>query len=135
MDSIVDRERFRHTQWRFILRTAQSCALLSDRQYCSEAISDIWKTYSVFHITGNLFDGKKYEGVQKARFAVIRGYSPKQLDLLSELSGRLLPASCLAVRKDGSAGRLHKSSFSHSALLKCTVFFPMTTQVLLFATI
>jgi hypothetical protein len=41
----------------------------------------------------------------------------------------------LRVRNDGEAGRLHKSPFSLSTLLKCSVFFPMTTQVLLFATI
>jgi hypothetical protein len=41
----------------------------------------------------------------------------------------------LRVRNDGAVGRLHKSPFSLSALLKCTVFFPMTTHDLHFATI
>jgi hypothetical protein len=34
----------------------------------------------------------------------------------------------LQVRNDGSAGRLHQLPLSLSALLKCSVFFPMTTQ-------
>jgi hypothetical protein len=34
----------------------------------------------------------------------------------------------LRVRNDGSAGRLHESPLPLSALLKCIVFFPMTTQ-------
>jgi hypothetical protein len=33
----------------------------------------------------------------------------------------------LRVRNDGAAGRLHQSPVSLSALLECTVFFPMTT--------
>jgi hypothetical protein len=41
----------------------------------------------------------------------------------------------LRFRKDGAAGRLHQSKFSLSALLKCSVFFPMTTHDLHFATI
>jgi hypothetical protein len=39
------------------------------------------------------------------------------------------------VRNDGAAGRLYVSSYSLSALLKCSVFFPMTIQGLYFATI
>jgi hypothetical protein len=38
-------------------------------------------------------------------------------------------------KEDGAAGRLHISPFSLSALLNCTVFFPMTTQGFHFATI
>jgi hypothetical protein len=41
----------------------------------------------------------------------------------------------LRFRNDGAAGRLHQSPFSLSALMKCTVFLPMTTQALRFATI
>jgi hypothetical protein len=41
----------------------------------------------------------------------------------------------LRVRNDGAAGRVHESLFSHSALLKCSVFFPMTTHDFHFATI
>jgi hypothetical protein len=41
----------------------------------------------------------------------------------------------LRVRNDGAAGGLLKSPFSLSALLKCSVFFPMTTPGLHFATV
>jgi hypothetical protein len=45
-------------------------------------------------------------------------------------------ASYLATpRKDGAAGRLHKSPYSLFALLKYSVSFPITTQELHFATI
>jgi hypothetical protein len=48
---------------------------------------------------------------------------------------RTLDCFTLRVRNDGAAGRLHQSLFSLSVLPKCSVFFPMMTQIFHFATI
>jgi hypothetical protein len=73
--------------------------------------------------------------VKQCIFSAVKGMSRNIRQFKLSRPSLRIRRDCFTLRDDGSADWLHQSPFSLFALMKCTVFFLMTTQVLRFATI